>query len=140
MDQLSAHLGHTDGGRLTPEDVIGWKNALVEAGLKGKTIRDGKLAPLRAILQWGLDNRLLKENVAERVSVSIKSRVTERIRGYTDEEARMVLAAALKESNSLKQWVPWICAYTGARVAEVCQLAGGGPPSSRWSMVPDARC
>ena len=122
MDQLSAHLGHTDGGRLTPEDLIGWKNALVEAGLKGKTIRDGKLAPLRAILQWGLDNRLLKENVAERVSVSIKSRVTERIRGYTDEEARIVLAAALNESTSLKRWVPWICAYTGARVAEVCQL------------------
>ena len=122
MDQLGAHLGHTDGGRLTPEDVIGWKNVLVEAGLKGKTIRDGKLAPLRAILQWGVDNRLLRENVAERVTVSVKAKVSQGRRGYTDEEAKAVLAAALKETDPLRRWVPWICAYTGARVAEVCQL------------------
>ena len=122
IDQLIAHLGHGDAARLTPEDMIAWKNALVEAGLKGKTVRDGKLAPVRAILQWGVDNRLLKENAAERVSVSVKSKVVEKIRGYSDEEARKVLSAALKESNTLKRWVPWICAYTGARVAEVCQL------------------
>ncbi len=122
LDYLSAHLGHADAARLTPEDMIGWKNALIEGGRKGKTIRDGKLAPVRAILQWGVDNRLLKSNAAERVSVSVKSKVVEKIRGYTDEEAKLVLSAALRENSALKRWVPWICAYTGARVAEVCQL------------------
>ena len=122
MDQFGAHLGHTDASRLTPEDVVAWKNTLIQAGRKGKTIRDGKVAPLRAILQWGVDNKFLKDNVAEKVIVSIKTMLVDRIRGYTDEEAKLLLSAALRETDALRRWVPWICAYTGARVAEVCQL------------------
>jgi hypothetical protein len=33
-----------------------------------------------------------------------------------------VLRAALKESDGVRRWVPWLCAYSGARLSEVCQL------------------
>jgi hypothetical protein len=122
LDQLGLFVGHRDANRLTAEDIVRWKNALIETGTKGKTIRDSKIAPIRAILQWGVDNRLLKANVAHRVTVNAKPKIAERIRGYTDEEALLVLSAALREKDALRRWVPWLCAYSGARISEICQL------------------
>jgi len=57
--QLEGYLGHSDADRLTAENLIDWKNSMIEAGLRPKTIQDAKLAPLRAILQWGVQNKLL---------------------------------------------------------------------------------
>jgi len=77
---------------------------------------------VRAILQWGVDNRRLEKNPAERVTFDVKVRAGERRRGDTDEEAATLLTAALKEHVQHRLWVPWICAYSGARLSEVCQL------------------
>jgi hypothetical protein len=66
MAQLAGFVGHRDTARLTVDDVVRWKAQLVADGLRAKTIREGKLAPVRAILQWGADNRKLASNVAER--------------------------------------------------------------------------
>lgn len=122
MDQLKGFLGHDDARRLTADDLVAWKNDLIAKELAGKTIRDAKLAPVRAMLQWAVDNRLLTHNVAERITISIKGALNTRIRGYTDDEAKMVLMAARKASGGARRWVPFVAAYTGARVAEICQL------------------
>ncbi len=55
-----------------------------------------------------------------------------RPKGFTDDEAKAILTASLRDPETLgrmaehnKQavrWVPWICAYTGARVGEITQL------------------
>ncbi len=101
---------------------MAWKGALVESGLRAKTIRDAKLAAIRAILQWAVDNRRLATNPAERIVIDVKSKAAESKRSFTDEEAALVLRAALREVDPVRRWVPWLCAYSGARVAEVCQL------------------
>lgn len=58
-------------------------------------------------------------------------KVRDREQGFTEEEAKAILAAAdgyekpKRESQSMadaKRWVPWLCAHSGARVTEVCQL------------------
>jgi len=77
---------------------------------------------VRAILQWGVQNKLLRSNVAEGISLDVKAKQGERKRSFTDEEAKIVLRAALLEKDSVKRWVPWIGAYTGARLSEICQL------------------
>jgi hypothetical protein len=46
------------------ENLIDWKRSMVEAGLRPKTIQDAKLAPLRAILLWGVQNKLIPLNPA----------------------------------------------------------------------------
>lgn len=122
VGQFSAFLGRTDAASVTPEDVIAWKETMIRQGLRPKTIRDGRLAPVRAILQWGVDSRRLKENPAARVSMDVKAKPSEKIRSFTDQEAALVLRAALAESDPVLRWVPWLCAYSGARVSEVCQL------------------
>ncbi len=53
MVQLAEFLGHRDAARVTSEDLIAWKNSLVASGLAAKTIRESRLAPVRAILRWG---------------------------------------------------------------------------------------
>jgi hypothetical protein len=51
---LREHLKHDDVGRITADDVIGWKDSLVAAGRSAKTINDGHLAALRALLAFGV--------------------------------------------------------------------------------------
>ena len=120
--QLASFLGHDDATRLRTEDLIAWKAALIEAGLRPKTIRDAKFAPVRAILQWAVDNHRLGENPAKRVVIDVKIKPAESKRSFSDAEAATVLRAALREKDPVRHWVPWLCAYTGARVSEVCQL------------------
>jgi integrase len=122
IEAFAAFIGHDNAARVSPDDVIRWKSSLIDDELHPKTIRDGKLAPLRAIFQWGVDNLKLGNNPAERVTVDVKVRAGERRRGYTEEEAVKILAAARREELPHRRWIPWICAYSGARVAEVCQL------------------
>lgn len=120
--ELKEYLGHDDAAQITSQDLNGWKAKLLGEGRRPKTIGDAKIAPVRAILQWGADNDRLPTNVAARVTIDVKVNATERKRSFTDVEARTVLSAARKETNPVLRWVPWLGAYTGARVAELCQL------------------
>jgi integrase len=122
VGQFAVFLGHDDAGRVKVDDVIAWKTQLIKNGLRPKTIRDAKLAPVRAILQWAVDNRRLPSNPAERVTIDVKVKASESIRGFKDEEASLVLSASLREKDPVRRWVPWLCAYSGARLSEVCQL------------------
>jgi integrase len=121
LDQLQSFVGHDDAARLTPEELLAWKAALLEHGLRTKTIRGSKLAPLRAILQWGVDNRKLPSNPAARIQIDVRKKITESIRGFTEEEAARILHRAAEASDPLWRWIPLICAYSGARLSEVCQ-------------------
>ena len=122
FEQLRDFIGHDNAADLTPDDLLRWKAALLERGLRTKTIRDSKLAPLRAILQWGVDNRKLADNPAARVQIDVRTRMTERIRGYSDDEAERILKQASREDDPVRRWIPLLCAYSGARLSEVCQL------------------
>jgi hypothetical protein len=108
--QLASFLGHDDATRLRTEDLIAWKTALIEMGLRPKTIRDAKLAPVRAILQWAVDNHRLAENPAKRVVIDVKIKPSESKRSFSDAEAATVLGAALQEKDPVRHWVPWLCA------------------------------
>jgi integrase len=122
LKQLSDFLEHDDVRRVTADDLVAWKADLLAKGLKAKTIRDGKLAPVRAVFQWATDNRKIEANPATRINIDLKARSSEKRRGYSDAEARTILAAARTERETHRRWAPWVCAYTGARIAEICQL------------------
>lgn len=122
IKELKQYLGHDDAARIASTDLNSWKSKLLHEGRRPKTIRDAKIAPVRAILQWGVDNDRLPANAAERVTLDVKVLATERKRSFTDAEASLVLSSARKQTNPVLRWVPWLGAYTGARVAELCQL------------------
>ena len=55
-----------------------------------------------------------------------------RQRGFTGAEVRTILSATLepaptsllKHHTAARRWIPWLCAYTGARVTEIARLRG----------------
>lgn len=138
MRNLIHFLGHDDAGKVTPDDVIEWKDRLLVTRkrdgelLSKRTIEDGYLAAARAIFSWAAKNRKIGANPAADVSIRLTHADKAEKRDYTDAEARAVLAASLvpyegraAETTKLaRRWVPWLCAYTGARVGEIGQLRG----------------
>jgi integrase len=132
MDNLVAHIGHDDASRFTPDDIVAWKTNLL-SGRAAKTVREVYLAAVKAVLTWAVENRRLAGNVASGITVRAAKRpVTTRERGFNKAEAQAVLRAALDAERGrlsvehwrARRWVPWLCAYTGARVGEIGQLRG----------------
>lgn len=121
IGKFAAFLGHMDAARVTPEDVVRWKEALIAEGCSAKTINDSKLVALRTVLQWATDSRRLPADPAAGVRMDVK-RTAKGRRSFTDAEAETLLRAALAETNPVLRWVPWPCAYSGARLSEICQL------------------
>jgi len=66
--------------------------------------------------------------VEVRIKVPRKSRTREK--AFTPAEIKTILSAALQIQNprtkmeAAKRWLPWLCAYTGARAGEIAQLRG----------------
>lgn len=136
LKHFVAHLGHDDASRVTAEDVLAWKDKLLTEPTKSgkprsaKTVRETYLAALRAVLTWGVENRRIASNASAGIKVRGPKRQRLRDPGFTDSEALTILRATLQPpperlgaGNALaRRWVPWVCAYTGARVNEITQL------------------
>lgn len=137
ISRFKRHLGHSDPTRVTAEDVVAYKDARLseinprtQKPVSPKTVKDTDLAGLKTLFGWAKGNRITDANPAEGISVKVGKRSLTRPKGFTNEEARALLTAAWglkkgreKEKTYLaKRWVPWICAYTGARVGEIVQL------------------
>lgn len=136
IDHL-ARTGHGDAAKLTKQDIVRWKDALLSekdgAGQpvrSARTVRETYLAAVKVVLAFGAENGLLAGNVAHDVKVRAPKKVRVREPQFSQEEAVMILRAALEstpksispEHRLARRWVPWLCAYTGARVNEITQL------------------
>lgn len=136
LASLITHLGHDDAARVTPDDIVAWKDALLrpvegEAVRGAATVRDGYLGGAKAVFEWGKGNRRIESNPVAGITVRVPKRIRNRsLKGFTPAEAKIVLGAALAidwhSDTSFgafsRRWLPWLCAYTGARVTEMAQL------------------
>ncbi|MFK4794781.1 DUF6538 domain-containing protein [Sphingobium sp. ZW T5_29] len=137
VDLFVAFLGHDDAARVTTDDIHRWKNHVRDEVLPGgkrrsaQTVNSGYLSPLRSAFKHGLDERLIAQNPTRDVArVSQVKAPKLRDKDFTRDEQRTILTTASKIDTSgdggrqalVRRWVPWICAYTGARVNEITQL------------------
>lgn len=135
--KLGAFVEHDDAARLTPDDVIRFKDfrlATVSPRtgklLSAATVKDNDLAGLKAVFGWAVANRKLSTNPAAGITVRAGKRIITRPKGLSEAEAHALLAASFAYVSkrerpkmiAAKRWVPWLCAYTGARVGEMVQL------------------
>ncbi|NBJ09341.1 site-specific integrase [Microvirga arsenatis] len=121
---LKRHLGHEVVGRITHEDIVRWKDRLVDAGLSRKTISHNHLAAIKALLNFEIQNKRLAVNPAAGIKMGVKRRAGQRMRPYTDNEVARILALAARETSPAQRWLPWLAALSGARIGEVAQLWG----------------
>ncbi|WP_316158578.1 MULTISPECIES: phage integrase N-terminal SAM-like domain-containing protein [unclassified Bradyrhizobium] len=130
IETLSAFLKHDDARRITEADILRFKtHRLTE--VSPKTVRDKDLAGLKSLFRWGVSNRKLTSNPVENVTVLRGKRRRTRSPGFTDHEAAEILSRSFNyrpegnegaHSVAAKRWLPWLCAYTGARIGELAQL------------------
>lgn len=127
------HLGHDDAQAVTRADVSAWLQSLVSKGLSVKTVRGTYRAAIARVFSTAVGFGRLKDDPAARAMVIGPKATQVHRRDISDAEARTILKAALgphpktlSEHHALaRRWVPWICAYTGARVGEITQLRAG---------------
>jgi hypothetical protein len=117
INKLITHVGHDDAAAVTEDDLIGWKDKLVSSGLSPTTIKN-HLTILRTLYNYA--NKRIRVSPAAGVKYRVKSDPRRKRRGYTEEDAKRILEAARKENEAHLRWVPWIEAFTGARLDEIC--------------------
>jgi integrase len=124
-------LNHDDLRRVTLEKVQAWGDERSAAGIKAKTINDTDFAALRAVFGWGKKRGWLSSNPAEDAKIEGRGKKRTREKYFLPEEITAILSAALAvketererlKTTAAKHWVPWLCAYSGARVMEMIQL------------------
>lgn len=139
IEHLVSFLGHNEAKRVSHADLVRWLEHLQTEPIasghrKGQlrsatTINDTYLAAVKALFAYGKGKLLIDSNPAlevQRVRAQKKPKLRER--DFTTAERKTILSAALEADGVPKgrrdavRWVPWLCAYSGARVGEMAQL------------------
>ena len=129
FDAMIEHAGTDDMRLITEEHLLGLRDKLQASGLMRKTVKEGYFAHIKAFFAWAKRQKKLPTNPAAEVVVEMADDGKD-MRGLTDAETRAILRAALgpfgprmaPENRAARRWVPWLCAYTGARLNEITQL------------------
>lgn len=136
MARFIDFLGHSDASRVTTQDVINWKSALLQVddadghARSTRTVRDTYLAGIRTVFRWAAENGKIAFDPTASVRVRVSKKPQLREKALRDDEAALILKASMgAQSKGLsveharaRRWVPWLCAYSGARVNEMTQL------------------
>ncbi|ETD82012.1 DUF6538 domain-containing protein [Rhodobacter capsulatus] len=110
---------------VTKEEVERWRDELIYAGFATKTVRD-KVSSIRSVLSWGQSHSSKKLFPAglpfDDLELPEPEERDSAERTYTVAQAETILTAARQQQAPFKRWVPWMLAYSGARVSEILQL------------------
>jgi integrase len=128
---LDAYLAGRDFDVLSDDEAQRWVTSLVTKKRSAATVMNIYVTALKALGRWATKQRHIARNPFEGCSVPVpkKSRHRE-TQAYNPEETRLYLSAASAVKNTrtpgmaARRWVPWICAYNGARAGEITQLRG----------------
>jgi integrase len=118
-------------GTITSDEGQAWITGLVGEERTADTVRAVWLPATRRVFSWGLKHKHISANPFKDVSVEKSKRITTRHKWFGQDEIALILNATLEYTNPLetateraRRWVPWLCAYSGARAGEITQLRG----------------
>jgi integrase len=129
--ELQKDFSGRSAASITVEEAQEWATGLVGTERTARTVRDVWVVACRTVFGEAVRFKLLARNVFTEVHLPVpRSNVTRETKAFRPEEARTILRASLAvedtdhASNAVRRWVPWVCAYTGARSGEITQLRG----------------
>lgn len=152
FQNLDEALAGKDVTAITVDDAVEWKSTLVTEKRTVKTANVVWLGATRSVFGWAKQERKIVSNPFEGLSFArVKEKPVMRDKDFTVEEWRTLLRAALESEPGDRKpglaaairWLPWLCAYTGARSGEIAQLRGQDVQQHRdgfWTITitPDA--
>src|SRR6185437_6345471 len=92
--KLVAFLKHDTARRVTPEDIVRFKDHRLQGGASAKTVRDNDLAGLKTVFGWAVMNRRMAINPAAGLTIKIGKSRKLRSKGFYDDEASAILKHA----------------------------------------------
>ena len=132
LQDLSRSLGSNNLNDATREKLLVWKQELIDRNLAPRSIREGHFTAARSFFKWAVANDKARINPMLDIEIRVPKKERTRHPYFTCKEADRILAEALRTADdraseefaSARRWVPWILAYTGARVNEITALEG----------------
>jgi integrase len=125
----AADAQFADAGKVTTETAKPWLMGLINKDRSAQTIATVWKTALKTVFSWAVGEKLVADNPFKELRISVPRKAVEReTKAFTDKEAQTILRAALAYQapttvdERARRWVPWICAYTGARAGEITQL------------------
>ena len=130
VDQFIAFAGHNEVSEVTVDQLRRWLEHLkVARGLSDLRIKDGYFAAIKTIFNSARKQGLIRVNPCDAIVPEGKPLPRKREKDLRDGEIYAILKASLGPHEEVSQdvantrrWVPWLLAYTGARVAEMTRL------------------
>jgi integrase len=107
-----------------------WITGLVGKERTSDTVKSVWIPASRRVFGWAKANKLIPANPFAGATVERAKKTTKRHKWFTQEEWTLILSAALAyerpktATERARRWVPWLCAYSGARAGEITQLRG----------------
>lgn len=130
MEQFIKFMGHRDLARVTQHDAVRWRNHKLKEAAP-KSVRDVWLAAPRSVCTHMINELKLTTNPFAGIKVDgVKAWKEDDERGFDEAQVLTILTGTLAtpshltspEMKAARRWVPWICAYTGARISEITSL------------------
>jgi integrase len=129
MQREFAEVG-ADG--ITEDAARSWMHGLINGRRTAKTVNEIWLSASRRVFGWAREHKRIRANPFKEVKVDVPrtTRTREEGRSFSATEVVTILNASLSfkdpktATDRTRRWVPWLCAYSGARAGEITQLRG----------------
>ncbi len=143
---LENHFKGRTAASITPDEAQAWAEGSITTERSATTVKDIWVNAARTVFGWAADTKRLTTNPFKGVKIATKRKVQIREREFRPDEIKRILNAASattdteRPSNAARRWVPWLCAYTGARAGEITQLRVEDVIKGHWAIQisPDA--
>lgn len=118
--------GGSNAASVTADELDGWKSEMLSKGeVSNRTIAN-RIGTIKTVLRWarGLYRGDFARIVGDLEQVSLPDFTPKPsdLSAIHPDEALVILRAAREETDPRLRWLPWLCAHTGLRIAEACQL------------------
>ena len=127
--QMQKDFADISAEGITEDMARSWIAGLVTEGRSANTVREVWLSASRTVFGWGLRHKRISKNPFSDIYVDVPKKMRLReTKAFRPEEAAVILRAALTYGHPktmqerARRWVPWLCAYSGARAGEITQM------------------
>jgi integrase len=130
--EMEREFAEVGADRITEDAARKWMHGLITETRTAGTVHNVWLTASRTVFSWARKHKRISQNPFKEVTVDVPRRTQTREggRSFTDAEAKTILKASLTyekpttPTQRARRWVPWLCAYSGARAGEITQLRG----------------
>ena len=128
--EMTRQFKDRSAASISPEEAQNWVKSLTNKRA-ASTVRKNWITASKTVFGWAFDHKRLPRNSFVQVKITVpKKRALRETKAFLPDEWCTILRASLAitamdtPDGAAKRWVPWLCAYTGARPGEITQLRG----------------